>query len=246
MCGLCVSWKTGWHQPGKRSHTPHVTPWGWCYLLVLASVELLELCWLWKGFLQGVFSLFGLAHKTLNPRFELKKLDHRISLYQFLTANIPGGYTTICHGRCLLQRVRSCCQQKLKVGRKILIQWKWQFFFYFLQLFPVFTRKTFPDSTGFPFFHWIITSPFCPLSSPNPRFLNSAFLHHGSVTIDTKWLRLFPKEMLQSALSSEMSEILFHITLGNRDFSVFPSLVEHQQIFSMLQDGVKIPSENNT
>ena len=75
-------------------------------------------CWLWKAFHQNAFWSLGLAHRTQTPKFKLKNLDHRIRLSQFLTTNMPGGHRTICYGLCLLQRVRSCCQQELKVGER--------------------------------------------------------------------------------------------------------------------------------
>ena len=116
MSELRTSWKAGRHPPGRRNHTPHVTPWGWCYLLVLASVELPECADSGRLFIRMCFDPLAWRAGPRLPNVSWKTLDHRIRLSQFLTANMPGGHRTICYSRCLLQRVRSCCQHELKVG----------------------------------------------------------------------------------------------------------------------------------
>lgn len=116
MSELRTSWKAGRHPPGRRNHTPHVTPWGWCYLLVLASVELPECADSGRLFIRMCFDPLAWRTGPRLPNVSWKNLDHRIRLSQFLTANMPGGHRTICYSRCLLQRVRSCCQHGLKVG----------------------------------------------------------------------------------------------------------------------------------
>lgn len=117
MSELRTSWKAGRHPPGRRNHTPHVTPWGWCYLLVLASVELPECADSGRLFIRMCFDPLAWRAGPRLPNVSWKTLDHRIRLSQFLTANMPGGHRTICYSHCLLlQRVRSCCQHELKVG----------------------------------------------------------------------------------------------------------------------------------
>ena len=116
MSELCTSWKAGWHPPGRCNHMPHVTPWGWCYLLVLASVELLECADSGRLFIRMRFD--PLAWRT-GPR--LPNLSWKI-----LTTELdsPSFWLQICQVVTAPSAMASAFCKEL--GPAVNRSWKWE------------------------------------------------------------------------------------------------------------------------